>query len=128
MPSNNSSSQIRQILRQQIIDLETSCFEDLALQIFRYQAQFNSVYNDYLTYLKTDVKTNNTLLIVVNLDVTQTHSASLRIPLETLPIDSSSELKVSDLLSGDTYYWRGEWQYVELNPYLMPAHIFKIEY
>ena len=55
MPSNNSSTQIRQTLRQQIIDLKTSNFEDLALQIFRYQAQHNAVYNAYLDFLKTDV-------------------------------------------------------------------------
>ena len=55
MPSNKSSSQIRHALRQQIIDLKTSGFEDLALQIFRYQAQYNPVYNAYLANIKTDV-------------------------------------------------------------------------
>ena len=55
MPSNKSSIQIRQELRQQIIDLKTSGFEDLALQIFQYQARFNPIYNQYLSNLKIDV-------------------------------------------------------------------------
>ena len=115
-------------IREMIIRINQIRKKNTALQT-TWNIEFVETTSDQIiAYLKTDVKTNNTLLIVVNLDVTQTHSASLRIPLETLPIDSSSELKVSDLLSGDTYYWRGEWQYVELNPYLMPAHIFKIEY
>lgn len=115
-------------IREMIIRINQIRKKNTALQT-TWNIEFVETTSDQIiAYLKTDVKTNNTLLIVVNLDVTQTHSASLRIPLETLPIDSSSELKVSDLLSGDTYYWRGEWQYVELTPYLMPAHIFKIEY
>lgn len=54
MPSNKSSLQIRHTLRQQIIELETSGFEDLALQIFRYQASYNPVYSEYLSHLKID--------------------------------------------------------------------------
>ena len=52
LPSNKSSIQIRQELRQQIIDLKTSGFEDLALQIFQYQARFNPIYNQYLSNAK----------------------------------------------------------------------------
>jgi starch synthase (maltosyl-transferring) len=80
-----------------------------------------------ICYTKTDPKTYNKLLIAVNLDVEQTHSASVRIPLEALNIDPSIPFTAKDMLSGDTYQWQGEWQYVELNPYLMPAHIFRLE-
>ena len=55
MSSNKTSSQIRQELRQQIIDLETSGFESLALKIFRYQAEHNPIYKEYLGNLKLDV-------------------------------------------------------------------------
>ena len=55
MPSNKSSLQLRTALRQQIINLKAPDFENLALQIFRYQAIYNPVYNQYLTYLKTNV-------------------------------------------------------------------------
>jgi hypothetical protein len=33
---------------------------------------------------------------------------------------------VRDLLSDKTYSWRGEWNYVELNPAVCPAHIFRL--
>ena len=80
-----------------------------------------------ICYLKTDPETNNRLLIAVNLDVAQTHGATIKIPFEGLNIDPSLEFSATDLLSGDTYYWRGESQYIQLNPYLMPAHIFRLE-
>jgi starch synthase (maltosyl-transferring) len=31
------------------------------------------------------------------------------------------------MLSGEKYRWRNEWNYVQLNPYHMPAHILKVE-
>jgi starch synthase (maltosyl-transferring) len=80
-----------------------------------------------ISYIKTDLATQNRLLIIVNLDAHQTHAASLRIPFELLALDPGKTLRAKDLLSGDTYYWTGEWQYVELNPYLMPAHILQLE-
>lgn len=55
MPSNKSFSEIRNTLRQQIIDLKPTGFLDLALQIFRYQASHNPIYNQYLSNLKIDV-------------------------------------------------------------------------
>jgi len=80
-----------------------------------------------ICYVKTDPMTNNKLIVAVNLDFWNTHSASVRIPEALLGITPGSPYRVQDLLSGDEYHWQGEWQYVELNPYLMPAHIFRIE-
>lgn len=31
-----------------------------------------------------------------------------------------------ELLSNDKYIWQGEWNYLELNPKLVPAHILQI--
>lgn len=80
-----------------------------------------------ICYIKTDPMTNNKLIVAVNLDFWNTHSASVRIPESLLGLTPGSPYRVQDLLSGDEYHWQGEWQYVELNPYLMPAHIFRIE-
>jgi hypothetical protein len=55
LPSNKTPLQIRQQLRQKIIHLKTSGFETLAMQVFRYQAANNPVYNQYISNLKIDV-------------------------------------------------------------------------
>lgn len=80
-----------------------------------------------ICYVKVDPVTNNKLVIAVNMDFWNTHSAMVRIPESLIGLRPGSSYKVHDLLSGDEYQWQGEWQYVELNPYLMPAHIFRIE-
>lgn len=91
--------------------------------------EFLETSNDQImAYLKVDAESNNKILTVVNLDVWQTQGAHIRIPLYNLEIQPENTFLVNDLLSGSKYRWQGEWQYVELNPYLMPAHVFKIEY
>lgn len=55
LPSNKTSSELRQELRAQIVDLRSEQFNELALKIFRYQATQNPVYNQYVSYRKTDV-------------------------------------------------------------------------
>jgi starch synthase (maltosyl-transferring) len=49
------------------------------------------------------------------------------IPFEKLGITVPETYRVHDLLSGESYRWQGEWNYVQLNPYQMPAHILKFE-
>ena len=46
-----------QILKQKVLKLKAQDFDDLALEIFRFQAQHNSVYQQYLQYL--DIQTDN---------------------------------------------------------------------
>ena len=90
--------------------------------------EFAETTNEHIIcYVKTDLKTNNKLVIAVNLDVKQTQSAMVKLPLQVLKISEDSPFLVHDLLSGSQYTWQGEWQFVELNPFMMPAHLFKIE-
>jgi starch synthase (maltosyl-transferring) len=34
---------------------------------------------------------------------------------------------VHDLITGASYTWTGEQNYVELDPYILPFHLFRIE-
>lgn len=47
--------EIREQLRQQILDLNPTDFESLALRIFRYQAANNPVYREYISHLHIQV-------------------------------------------------------------------------
>jgi starch synthase (maltosyl-transferring) len=93
-----------------------------------WNTEFSSTNNDQIMcYTKADLKSDNRLIIVVNLDVHNTQSTYVSVPLASLGLFPDTSFKVRDLLSGNVYTWQGEWQYVELNPYQMPAHIFRIE-
>jgi len=100
--------------------------ENTALQS-TWNIDFAETSNDQIIcYVKTDKKTGNSLIIVVNLDVFNTQSATVKIPMPKLDLDYKDSYKVTDLLSGSRYTW-SEYNYVELNPNQMPAHIFKVE-
>ena len=51
----------------------------------------------------------------------------VEIPIEEFGIDAEEEFVIRDLLTDTTYTWKGSWNYVELNPHVNPAHVFRIE-
>jgi starch synthase (maltosyl-transferring) len=63
------------------------------------------------------------VLMVVTLDPVNMRHGWVRLPLEQwlLPVDQPIE--VVDVLSGERYVWRGEWNYVRLDPGSRVAHI-----
>ena len=90
--------------------------------------EFAETTNDQIIcYTKFDLQTNNLLIIAVNLDVHNTQSARVKLPLSKIGLDYDKPFQVQDLLSGDNYTWQGEWNFVQLNPYLMPAHLFLVQ-
>jgi starch synthase (maltosyl-transferring) len=64
--------------------------------------------------------------MVVNLDPFHAQSGWIRIPLEELDIKTDQPYMVYDLLSHDKYFWQAERNYVELNPQILPAHVFRL--
>jgi starch synthase (maltosyl-transferring) len=101
--------------------------ENPALQT-TWNIEFAETSNEQIIcYTKTDPATGNILIITVNLDPYHTQSAHVRIPLKKAGIRPGLPYIVHDLLSGDRYTWQDEWNYVQLNPNEMPAHLFKVE-
>lgn len=78
-----------------------------------------------ICYVKRDAASGDTLIIAVNLDPWNTQSGMVHIPASVLGI-IGDRYQVKDLLSGDSYYWQAE-NYVQLNPYEMPAHVFVVQ-
>lgn len=89
--------------------------------------KFHHIDNQALIcYSKTSEDLGNIILVVVNLDPYHTHSGWITFPLREFQIDPQVPFQVQDLLGGAFYLWSGEHNYVEINPGVMPAHIFKI--
>ncbi|MCE2612570.1 alpha-1,4-glucan--maltose-1-phosphate maltosyltransferase [Flavobacteriaceae bacterium D16] len=88
--------------------------------------QFCHIENDHLiAYHKWNDDRTNELLIVVNIDPYYTQTGFVQLPLEALGISGGDEVLMQDLVTDNGYYWRDEWNYVELHPAL-PFHIFQI--
>ena len=101
--------------------------ENTALQT-TWNIEFAETTNEQIIcYTKADVKTKNVLIVAVNLDPFHTQSAHVKIPIKKAGIKPGVPYAIHDLLSGDRYQWQKEWNYVQLNPQEMPAHIFRVE-
>jgi starch synthase (maltosyl-transferring) len=98
--------------------------ENPALQQDR-TLRFHRVDNDQLiAYAKTSDA--NAVLVVVNLDPHRRQSGWLDLDLAQLGVDHQREFQVHDLLTDSHYLWSGPRQYVELDPSVVPAHVFRV--
>ena len=73
-------------------------------------------------YYKFDDDRENETLMIVSLDSNYTAQASVRVPNE---LHRSMPIHITDLITGNSYIWDKEWNFVELTPDL-PFHLFKI--
>jgi len=97
-----------------------------ALQ-FDWQLEFHQTDNPQLIcYTKRTPDGSDPILVVVNLDPFHMQHGHIKLPLAgwKLPLDAA--VAADDLLSGETYFWRGEWNYVRLDPQVRVAHIIRL--
>jgi starch synthase (maltosyl-transferring) len=69
--------------------------------------------------------TDDTILVVVNLDPHAVREDTIQLIMPALGLDWHDRFVVHDELSGATYPW-GERNYVRLDPYVEPAHVFSV--
>ncbi len=90
--------------------------------------RFHGIDNEMLIcYSKATPDGDNAVLVVVNLDPRHMQSAWTDLSLQALGLADEESFRVHDLLSDARYNWCGSRNYVELNPAVMPAHVFRIE-
>ena len=88
--------------------------------------KFCHIENDNLiAFYKWNQDKTNQLLIVISLDAYYSQQGNVQLPLADLNIHAGQQVTVQDLITGSSYNWYQEWNYVELHPSL-PFHIFKI--
>jgi starch synthase (maltosyl-transferring) len=89
--------------------------------------RFHPVNNDQLIcYTKHSEDRSDVLLIVVNLDPHHTQSGWVELSADALELPLDGHYQVHDLLSDSRYLWHGRRNFVELNPSVVPAHIFRL--
>jgi len=87
--------------------------------------EFHNTTNDeVICYSKS--AGDNVVATVVNVDPHNTQSAWIELDLNALGVDANRPFQVHELLSGARYTWHGSRNYVQLNPHVVPAHIFRI--
>lgn len=79
-----------------------------------------------LCYSKRSPAGDNAVLCVVSLDPYHAHHGWTSLDLDALGLAPDQEFQVHDVIGGATYQWRGAYNYVELNPHVLPAHVFQV--
>jgi starch synthase (maltosyl-transferring) len=81
-----------------------------------------------IAYGKATPDLSNIIVVVVNLDPHHAQSGWVRLPIAELGLGSgpSDSYQVHDLISDARYLWHGESNYVVLDPFVCPAHIFQV--
>jgi starch synthase (maltosyl-transferring) len=100
--------------------------ENRALQQYANLQFFHSDNEHVLFYGKMTEARDNILLVVVNLDPYQAHSAFLDVPVDLFGWLENDTYQVHDLLSDERYLWNGRRNFVQLDPHHKPAHVFRI--
>jgi starch synthase (maltosyl-transferring) len=100
-----------------------------ALQRLR-NLHFHGTDNDaIICYSKREVdpatKTDDTVIVVVNLDPHGVREATVAVDLPALGLDWFDRFTVVDEISGESYDW-GQYNYVRLDPFTEPAHVFTV--
>ena len=100
--------------------------QNRALQLYTNLRFHDAENNAILFYSKMTSARDNIILVVVNLDPHRKQNSFVRVPVESFGQMESDVYQVQDLLTGATYTWRGDRNYVELDPEIQPAHIFLV--
>ena len=101
--------------------------EHPALQRLR-NLHFHATDSDQvICYSKSDGhgSQRDTVLVVVNLDPHGVRETTVHLNMEALGVSWDDSVGVHDELTGDTYVW-GEHNYVRLDPFVEPAHVFTV--
>jgi starch synthase (maltosyl-transferring) len=89
--------------------------------------RFHQIENEQLIcYSKATPDLGEVIVTVVSLDYANVQSGWIELPLEQLGLDPNQPYQMHDLLTDARYVWQGRWNYVELNPRHLPAHLFRV--
>jgi starch synthase (maltosyl-transferring) len=89
--------------------------------------EFHQADNEQIIcYTRTSPDLADVVLVVVNLDANYTQSAWIELPLAQFNLPPDQPFQMHDLLTDARYLWHGSRNYVQLNPQVCPAHIFRL--
>jgi starch synthase (maltosyl-transferring) len=100
--------------------------ENPALQSNRNLKFHHTDNSELIAYTKSTDDKTNTILTIINLSPHYTHSGWLELPLEEFGLEAKKTYQMHDLLTDARYLWRGPRNYIELNPVVSSAHIFRL--
>ena len=81
---------------------------------------------ELICYSKQTPDGTDRVLVVVNLDPFHMQHGWIQLPLVEWGVPPGATLEVFDVLSEERYFWRGERNYVRLDPLVRVAHLLEV--
>jgi starch synthase (maltosyl-transferring) len=100
--------------------------ENRALQLYDNLRFYPAENEAILFYGKMTAARDNIILVVVNLDPYRKQHSYVDVPVDQFGQMETDAYEVHDLLNDARYIWRGRRNYVELDPNIQSAHIFRV--
>jgi len=100
--------------------------ENRALQLYDNLRFYRAENDAILFYGKMTAARDDIILVVVNLDPFRKHNSYIDVPVQEFGFMGGDAYQVHDLLSDARYTWYERRNYVELDPEIQPAHIFRV--
>jgi starch synthase (maltosyl-transferring) len=69
---------------------------------------------------------DDVVLVVANLDPTSIRETTVHLDMPALGLDWGDTFRVEDAITHDAYTWHGPANYVRLDPFVEPAHVFAV--
>ena len=79
-----------------------------------------------LCFSKHSEDFSNVIFVVVNLDPYHTHGSWVHFPVEEMGLEARQGFQVHDLLSDARFLWHGPRNYLEIDPRVSPAFVFRV--
>jgi starch synthase (maltosyl-transferring) len=79
-----------------------------------------------ICYSKHTGDFSNVILVVINLDPHHTHAGWVELPVSEVGLEANRSYQVHDLLTDARYLWHGPRNFLELDPQVSPAFVFRI--
>ncbi|MCU1242874.1 MAG: glgE [Candidatus Acidoferrum typicum] len=79
-----------------------------------------------IAYSKVSGDFSDKILVVVNLDPRNPQAGWVSVALKELKVGNDEAYQVHDLLTDARYVWHGARNFVQLDPSILPAHIFRV--
>ncbi len=81
---------------------------------------------ELIAYSKSTDDNTDTILVVCTLDPHYKQAGWTALDLAALGVSAEQPFQVHDLLTDERFIWHGARNYVELDPHILPAHIFEV--
>ena len=89
--------------------------------------KFFSIDNEsIICYGKHSDDLSEVIIAAVNLDPNWPQSGWLELPIEEFDLPPGRPYQVHDLLDNKRYLWNGSRNFIQLDPHISPAHIFRL--